>query len=280
MKGRKFVELLLLIDQPPPTFTPLYKPVHDGGGGGRIAGPLIDGRLAAIVVGCDGRRCAAVEVIADADLHLLLIEMAIGGVEHAHRRRRGRVPHMAEVRVAIFASHRPMRVDGIFDAAADRPAEARHGTLIGGVKGGKVRCRFHRAGRLLPNCADGDAGRPIEQHAVERIAGAGANRALDLDQIAPVAVTPTSLARRVGIHYRKLGTLISRRAAHQRRIDRALEADDPFVELLVVAEMRAADHADRIAVEIAAAADHDGVAIQIALPGEAAGRRIGDASRR
>ena len=129
-----------------------------------------------------------------------------------------------------------------------RSGKARR-VLVGGVEGRKREIVAVDL-EIAAERANGEAGRPIEHHAVESIAGAGANRALD--RRPDRAGRRGANAQRAGGIRRGVRNADQNVPAHERGIDRALEADDPFVVLPVVAEMRAADHAGRVAIGVVA----------------------------
>src|SRR5664279_5246871 len=127
----------------------------------------------------DGSRSPGVELVAEADLDLVLVQLPTGGRERRQANARQRsIRDIAEIRVAVFAPNRPIVGDGIFDAAADRPPNA-------GVR--KARGRTWNAGEE-PACvgdaaikaSEGDAAGGIEQGAIPGDAEAAANRTLDV----------------------------------------------------------------------------------------------------
>ena len=79
------------------------------------------------------RRRQHVESVAEADLHLVLVDRTIRVDERAGQDgRHGKpsseepgAPNMAEIGIAVFGEDRPIAGDGIVDAATDSPAHTR-----------------------------------------------------------------------------------------------------------------------------------------------------------
>ena len=78
------------------------------------------------------RRRQHVESVAEADLHLVLVDRTIRVDERAGQDGRHgkpsseepRAPNMAEIGIAVFGKDRPIVGHGILEAAANRPADA------------------------------------------------------------------------------------------------------------------------------------------------------------
>ena len=149
----------------------------------------------------------------------------------------GRIRDAAEIRVAVFAAHRPIPVDGPFDAAADSPAHAHHRlALVGGVEQGQARPDPRSIGleekspRATPPVAKVSS-RP------KGVARAAANRALDVGLHRRSSIVPP-VRSACGIEHGE-----SRGPDEIRAVDRAFEADDPIVELLIISNVAVDDRA-------------------------------------
>src|ERR1700756_5119508 len=75
---------------------------------------------------CHNGRRGCAELIADAELDLVLSEMMLNGqcTKGAHKHRKGEIDKVAEIRIAVLAADRPIVGQRILDAAANSPAGA------------------------------------------------------------------------------------------------------------------------------------------------------------
>ena len=197
------------------------------------------------IFGDERHRRPEVEFVAEAEFHLVLVQPAAGAQGRAgeaggigqHATIDIGVRHGAETRVAIFAAHPPMVVDGIFDAAAHRPAdreirkEVRTVEEIAAVDAG-VGASVADQGVARCIVAERDTTRGVDQGAVPRIAQAAADRALDVGGGRCGQGADAKGGRKTG--------LIERAG----QVDTAFNTDHPLVDLIIVAEMCAANRTD------------------------------------
>src|SRR5208282_4327613 len=104
--------------------------------------------------------------------------MADGGVGQPGGSKGGHIGDMAKIRIAVFADHRIIVVDRIFNAAAGGPANARRRAGIAGVEGRKVEVDAVQL-EIAFELGESDTAGAVNQQTVEGDAGAGAYRALD-----------------------------------------------------------------------------------------------------
>src|ERR1700730_7837779 len=136
--------------------------------------------LPASIFGDDWRGSPGIELVAEPGLHLVFGQMmpheqrSSGGDEG----REGGVGVTAEVGIAVFGAQRPIVGDGIFEAAADRPADTGFREAGGGAgrAGDGSRC----VGIVVGDACEGDAAGSVQKYTVEGDTGAAANRTLNV----------------------------------------------------------------------------------------------------
>src|ERR1700730_9644369 len=206
------------------------KPGRDGRVEFCRAGEDPEPEKAESIFGDDRSRTIGIEFVAEAGLNLVFGQMMGGGHRPQGFRGEGKVRATAEIGVAVFGPDRPVVGDGIFEAAADRPAGAGLRILLGqeGRKADRV---------IILEAGEGGAAGAVDEDAVEGDTETGADRTLHDRARAPRNPTPQRN------HRRRCSP------GDARAVDRSFEARDPLGDLQIVAEMGAADYPLRIIVE-------------------------------
>ena len=146
----------------------------------------------------------------------------------------------SEVGIAIFGPDRPIVCDGVFEAAADGPADAGIREAVRAGEG-RVEQGVGVGGRNAGvETAESDAARGVDEEAIEGVAEPAADRTLNAEVRADGGgnVILILIAER-----REVDGL-----AEARTVDVAFKTQHKLIDLVSVADVRAADHAIGVAV--------------------------------